>query len=155
MKLTSSAFEENGSIPAKYTCDGNRFLSPPLSIAGVPQGAASLVLIVDDPDAPKELVPSGAFTHWMLFNIPPDATEIPEGEQVGQAGANERGDAKYTGPCPPPEYEPSEHRYVFTLHALDAELDLPEGASRADLEHALTPHEIERTALVGRYARIG
>ena len=99
MKLTSSAFLNNESIPCKYTCDENRLLSPPLTISDVPEGTVSLTLIMDDPDVPKELRPEGVFDHWVVYNIPPIITEIPEGGPIsGIIGANGRGENIYTGP---------------------------------------------------------
>lgn len=151
--LASSAFEDGGPIPSKYTCDDNRLLSPPLSISGVPEGTESLALIVDDPDVPKVKIPSGVFDHWTLFNIPAGTREIPEGGSAGIAGANSAGQNAYTGPCPPKEYEPSEHRYFFKLYALDAELPLRAGASKADVEKAMEGHIIAQTELVGRYKK--
>lgn len=154
LTLTSSAFADNASIPSRFTCDGDRTVSPALSIAGVPEGTKSLTLIMDDPDVPKALKPDGIFDHWMLFNIPADTREVPEGGSVGVAGANGAGKNAYTGPCPPPQYEPSEHRYIFKLYALDSELPLQAGASKADVEKAMEGHIIAQTQLVGRYKRI-
>jgi len=154
MKLTSPVFEENGSIPAQYTCDGDRALSPPLYITDVPENAQSLVLIMDDPDVPAEVMPEKLFTHWVLFDIPPDTEGIPEGMQAGHLCMNTVGDASYTGPCPPPNYDPSEHRYFFKLFALDTMLNLPAGSSREHVEDAMDGHVIERIELVGRYSRI-
>jgi Raf kinase inhibitor-like YbhB/YbcL family protein len=157
MELTSSAFTHNGLIPSKYTCDAGN-TSVPLSIRNVPEGAGSLVLIATDPDIPeifKEQRGIEEFDHWTVFNIPPATAEIEEGvEPAGVRGANGRGENKYTGPCPPPQYEPSEHRYFFTLFALDAMLDLPEGASRADVERAMEGHVLAEAELMGRYKRI-
>lgn len=154
MKLTSPAFEENESIPAHYTCDGERFISPPLYIEGVPEGAKSLVLIMDDPDVPAAAMPEKLFTHWVLFDIPPDTEGIPEGMHVGHQGMNTRGDAAYTGPCPPSEFDPPEHRYFFKLFALDTMLNLPAGSSREHIEEAMEGHVLERVELVGRYSRV-
>ena len=154
MRLMSSAFEPDGMIPSKYTCEGDRFLSPPLSWTEVPEGTVSFALLVDDPDAPKELMPDGVFDHWVLFNIPKDIRDIPEGGTIGTVGVNTRGDRKYTGPCPPKEYEPSEHRYIFRLYALDAELSLPEGATKKDVLDELSGNELEIATLVGRYKKI-
>lgn len=154
--LSSPAFADNGRIPAKYTCDGDRLLSPPLSINGVPEGAKSLVLIMDDPDIPevkKQEYGLEAFDHWTLFNIPPETTEIPEGGTVGTAGATTRGEPHYTGPCPPPEYEPREHRYIFKLYALSGMLPLSEGATKKDVLDALAPLKIAEAMLIGRYSR--
>jgi len=151
--LTSLTFIANGSIPSKYTCDEDRSLSPPLSIAGVPAGAKSLALIMDDPDVPKQLRPDGVFDHWTLFNIPAGTREIPEGGSVGIAGANGAGNNAYTGPCPPPQYEPSEHRYVFTLYALDSMLALQAGASKKEVIAAMQGHILDQTQLIGKYKR--
>lgn len=153
MKLSSPAFEEGASIPAHYTCDGERLLSPPLYIEGVPEEAKSLVLIMDDPDVPAEVMPEKLFTHWVLFDIPPDTEGIPEGMQVGHQGMNTRGDASYTGPCPPSQFDPAEHRYFFKLFALDTMLNLPPGSSREHIEEAMDGHVLERVELVGRYSR--
>lgn len=153
LTLTSTQFENNASIPARFTCDGDRAVSPALSIEGVPLGTKSLVLIMDDPDVPKVLHADGVFDHWVLFNIPADTREIPEGGSVGVAGANGAGANAYTGPCPPPQYEPSEHRYIFKLYALDAELPLQAGATKADVEKAMSGHILTETQLVGRYKR--
>src|SRR3989344_4126947 len=120
LTLTSSAFAEGASIPSRFTCDGDRSVSPALSIAGVPA----------------------------------DTREIPEGTSVGVAGANGAGKNAYTGPCPPPQYEPSEHRYVFKLYALDSELALQQGATKADVEKAMEGHIVAQAQLVGRYKRI-
>ncbi len=152
--LTSPAFADNASIPPRFTCDGDRSVSPALSIGGVPEGTKSLALIMDDPDVPKVLRADGVFDHWVLFNIPADTREISEGGSVGVAGANSAGKNAYAGPCPPPQYEPSEHRYVFKLYALDSELPLPAGASKADVEKAMEGHILAQTQLVGRYKRI-
>lgn len=153
--LTSSDFENNGAIPSAYTCDGQGG-SPQLSIAGVPAGAKSLALIVDDPDIPavaKERLGAGEFVHWVLFDIPPASDGIPADGSMGVAGANSAGKNAWAPPCPPPQYEPSEHRYVFTLYALDATLGLPAGASRAQVLHAMEGHIVASTQLVGRYKR--
>ena len=154
LTLTSSAFAEGASIPSRFTCDGDRSVSPALSIAGVPEGTKSLALIMDDPDVPKALHADGVFDHWVLFNISPDTREIPEGKSVGVAGENGAGKNAYTGPCPPPQYEPSEHRYIFKLYALDSELALQAGAAKADVEKAMEGHIIAQAELIGRYKRI-
>jgi len=156
LTLTSSAFENGGMIPAKYTCDGDRELSPPLAISGVPEAAQALVLIMDDPDIPevkKKEYGISAFDHWTLFNIPPQTREIPEGGTKGTLGATTRGELKYVGPCPPPEYEPSEHRYIFKLYALIAPLELSAGATKEQVLDALAPLKLEETELIGRYSR--
>jgi Raf kinase inhibitor-like YbhB/YbcL family protein len=152
LSLTSSAFAKDASIPSKYTCDGNQ-VSPPLSISGVPEGTKSLALIMDDPDVPKQLHPDGVFDHWILFNIPPETSQIAEGMSVGTPGVNGRDQTAYAGPCPPPQYEPSEHRYVFILYALDAQLPLQAGATKADVLNAMQGHVLAQTQLIGRYKR--
>ncbi|MCR4263525.1 MAG: YbhB/YbcL family Raf kinase inhibitor-like protein [Candidatus Roizmanbacteria bacterium] len=154
--LTSTAFENDEMIPAKYTCDGDRELSPPLTISDVPEVAKALVLIMDDPDIPevkKKEYGISAFDHWTLFNIPPETREIPEGGTVGTPGATTKGELKYTGPCPPPEYEPSEHRYIFKLYALLEPLALNAGATKEEVLDALAPVKLAETELIGRYSR--
>lgn len=156
LTLTSPAFAHNGRIPAKYTCDGDGTLSPPLAMVGVPEGAKSLVLIMDDSDIPhvaKEKHGIESFDHWVLFNIPPEMSEIPEGGTAGEAGVTTRGEARYTGPCPPPEYEPSEHRYIFTLYALSGVLSFSEAPTAEQVRSALAPTLIEKAELIGRYSR--
>ena len=135
----------------KYTCEGERTLNPPLSIREVPNGTQSLVLIMEDPDIPKEVRPDGMFDHWVLFNIPPFIREIPEGESTGLQGMNSRGEHGYTGPCPPSQFEPSEHRYFFRLYALDTELALPYGVSKKEVFAAMEGHMLEETELLGKY----
>ena len=144
MKITSSAFHEGANIPSKFTCDGSD-TSPPLQIAGIPSGAKSLVLIVDDPDAP-----SGLFTHWLVWNIPPQTGSIAEGSAPqGVQGANDFGKSGYRGPCPPP----GTHRYSFKIFALDRELELRSGAKRSQVDAAMKGHVIAQGELVGRYAK--
>jgi Raf kinase inhibitor-like YbhB/YbcL family protein len=144
MKITSSAFQEGGNIPSKFTCDGSD-TSPPLQITGVPSEAKSLVLIADDPDAP-----SGLFTHWLVWNIPPQTSSIAEGSAPkGVHGTNDFGKPGYKGPCPPP----GTHRYSFKVFALDRELDLRSGAKRRQVDAAMKDHVIAQGVLVGRYAR--
>lgn len=147
MKLTSSAFENNGNIPEKYTCEGEE-VSPPLEISEVPEGAKSLVLLMDDPDVPKNLRPDGMWDHWVVWNMPADTTSIAEGSNPsGVLGKNSAGSTAYQGPCPPD----AEHRYFFKLYALDTELDLPEGSSKADVESAMEGHILEQAELMGKY----
>jgi Raf kinase inhibitor-like YbhB/YbcL family protein len=144
MKITSSAFHEGGNIPSKFTCDGSD-TSPPLQITGIPSEAKSLVLIADDPDAP-----GGLFTHWLVWNIPPQTNSIAEGSAPkGVHGTNDFGKPDYKGPCPPP----GTHRYSFKIYALDRELDLRGGAKRSQLDAAMKGHVIAQGELVGRYAR--
>jgi Raf kinase inhibitor-like YbhB/YbcL family protein len=144
MKVTSSAFPEGGNIPSKFTCDGAD-TSPPLQIAEVPPGAKSLALVMDDPDAP-----SGLFTHWMVWNIPPQIGTVGEGPAPkGVQGTNDFGKSGYGGPCPPS----GTHRYYFKIFALDRELDLPSGAKRSQLDAALKGHVVAQGELMGRYSR--
>jgi len=144
MKITSSAFQEGGNIPSKFTCDGSD-ASPPLQITGVPSEAKTLVLIADDPDAP-----SGLFTHWLVWNIPPQINSITEGSAPkGVQGTNDFGKSGYGGPCPPS----GAHQFVFKIFALDRELDLRSGAKRSQLDAAMKGHVIAQGELIGRYAR--
>jgi Raf kinase inhibitor-like YbhB/YbcL family protein len=153
--LTSSVFDKGTSIPAKFTCDGSE-VNPPLSISGVPAGTQSLALVMVDPDIPqtfKDQMHIDEYVHWVLFDIPPETTEIATGTTVGTSGANSAGKNQYAAPCPPPQYEPSEHRYIFTLYALDSTLPLTTGASEADVEQAMDGHIISQTELIGLYKR--
>jgi Raf kinase inhibitor-like YbhB/YbcL family protein len=144
MKVTSSAFQEGADIPSKFTFDGAD-MSPPLHIADIPSEAKSLALIVDDPDAP-----GGLFTHWMVWNIPPQTSAVGEGSAPkGVQGTNDFGKSGYGGPCPPS----GTHRYYFKLFALDRELDLPFGAKRSQVDGALKGHVIAQGELMGRYSR--
>lgn len=147
MKLTSPAFKNNEKIQSKYTCDGEN-INPPLTISNVPQGAKSLVLIMDDPDAVK---PAGkVWDHWIVWNIPPDTKEIAAGQEpLGVHGKGTSGNLKYKGPCPPD----AEHRYYFKLFALDAQLELSEGATKEEVEKAMERHIIAKSELMGRYER--
>ena len=153
LSITSPAFEQNALIPSKFTCDGDRSINPALVFSGIPEGTKSLALIMDDPDVPKALHPDGVFDHWVLFNIPSDTKGIAEGGTAGTAGANGRGDRVYTGPCPPPQYEPSEHRYVFVLYALDSTLALNAGATKKEVLEAMNGHILAEAKLIGRYKR--
>ena len=147
LSLTSSAFENNGDMPKVYTCDGSD-TSPPLEISGVPEGTKSLVLINDDPDAPDPAAPKFTWDHWVLYNIPPGTTSIPEGGSVGTAGKNSWGRTDYGGPCPPI----GKHRYFFKLYALDTELDLT-NADKEAVKAAMQGHILEEAVLIGLYGR--
>ncbi len=153
MRITSGAFKDGESIPAAYTCDEEKDLSPALGFSDVPEGAKSLVLLMDDPDVPQEVLPSGVFDHWVLFNVEPATAEIPEGGTAGTAGRNSAGENRYMGPCPPPQYEPPEHRYVFALYALDVRLPLEEGASKAEVLEAMAGHILAEARLTGTYRK--
>jgi hypothetical protein len=150
--ITSDAFREGDAIPTKYTCDGED-ISPALRWSDIPPNTKSLVLICEDPDAP-----SGAFTHWVLYNLPPTATELPEGVSVEARLANGaiqgRNDFKrigYGGPCPPPKN--GAHRYFFRLYALDTELQLQAGARRENIVLAMEGHVLATGRLMGTYQR--
>ncbi len=145
MKITGPAFADGTTIPARFTSDG-RDVNPPLQISNVPTAAKSLVLVVDDPDAP-----AGTWNHWLLWNIAPDTTSIEEGcpPPAATAGKNDFGSTAYRGPAPPS----GTHRYYFRLFALDARLDMPVGSSRAQLEGAMKGHIIASAWLMGRYKR--
>ncbi len=145
VQLSSSAFREGESIPSKHTCDGED-LSPPLQWSGIPDGARSLALIVDDPDAPV-----GTWVHWVLFDIPADVGGLPEGVQgIGVEGVNDFRRSGYGGPCPP---RGSTHRYFFKLYVLDSTLNIPAGATKADIEAAFGNHILAQGQLIGRYGR--
>jgi len=149
MKLQSSAFEHGRSIPKIYTCQG-KGINPPLDISGVPEGAVSLVLIMDDPDVPKTLRADGMFDHWVVYNIDPQTTFIEEdAPPFALFGLNTSGKVGYFGPCPPDK----EHRYFFKLYALDSWLDLQKGASRAEVEAKMQGHIMAKTELMGRYSK--
>ncbi len=149
MKLISQAFEYEGKIPSKYSCDGEN-VNPPLTISEVPAKAQSLVLIMDDPDVPQSVREDGMWDHWVVFNIPPDTKDIPENQEPrGTAGLGTNGKTGYFGPCPPDR----EHRYFFKLYALDSKLDLPEGTDKLTVEKEMQGHVIDQAVLMGRYER--
>lgn len=150
IKVTSSAFEDGGLIPAKYTCDGED-ISPPLQWAGVPEGAGSVALICDDPDAPM-----GTFVHWVLFNLPAITTELAEDVPADKTlpngagqGITDFGRIGYGGPCPPS----GTHRYFFKIYALDTELALKAGVSKRELLRAMEGHILAQGQLIGKYRR--
>jgi len=151
MTIKSYAFEENQMIPFTYTCDGEN-KNPPLQFLDVPEGTQSLALIVDDPDAATD--PNGpgkVFDHWMVWNIPPQTTEI--GENINPQGANQglngRGAVGYTGPCPPT----GTHRYFFKLYALSRKLDLSQDVSKQELLAEIDNCLVEKAQLVGLYKK--
>lgn len=155
MKLASPAFEENATIPQRFTCDGED-VSPQLNVTDTPSEAETLALIVDDPDAPRE----EPWVHWLIWDLPAAADQISEGyppsgdgkafDQAAQ-GTNDFGNVEYGGPCPPPDH--GEHRYRFTVFALDTTLGLETGANRTQLEDAMDGHVIEQDRYVGVYER--
>jgi hypothetical protein len=147
MKISSSAFAGHAMIPEKYTCEGSDTV-PPLSIHDVPAGAKSLVLIMDDPDVPRQFRPDGNWDHWIVWNIPPDTREIAEGKAPkGVQGKNSWGRNDYGGPCPPDK----QHRYVFKLFALDIELRLPASSGKPEVLAAMEGHVVAQTEMVGVY----
>lgn len=152
MNLISTAFQNNGKIPKKYTCDGEN-ISPELIISDVPEETESLVLIMDDPDIPsfvKEKFNIQVWDHWIVFNMSANINKIHEDEQpLGVAGKGTNGKLSYSGPCPPDR----EHRYFFKLYALDTKLNLKEGSSKREVEEAMDGHIIEKVELVGKYKR--
>jgi Raf kinase inhibitor-like YbhB/YbcL family protein len=145
LQISSSAFVHNGTIPVRHTCDGED-VSPPLAFGGVPAAARSLVLVVDDPDAPV-----GDWVHWVVWNIAPETRLVGEGNVPagGSQGRNGWGRNGYGGPCPPS----GTHRYFFKLYALDTTLPLAPGSSKRELERAMEGHVLARGELVGRYGR--
>lgn len=145
IKIESPAFGEADLIPEKYTCEGEN-MNPPLLIAGVSENVKSMVLIVDDPDAP-----AGTFTHWILYNIPADTREIEEGNipEGALEGKNDAGKIGYTGPCPPSGI----HHYFFKVWGLDTILNVGSGASREEIEKLINEFAIEEGEIMARYAQ--
>lgn len=150
LKISSPAFKHNEFIPSKYTCDGEN-VSPEIRIEGIPTNAKSLVLINDDPDAPM-----GTWDHWILYDIPPTTTVIPEGIKPEREfsngmkhGLNSWGKVGYGGPCPPSGV----HRYFFKVYALDVVLNLPSGVTKSKLLKAMEGHIIAQGELIGKYSR--
>jgi len=154
LKISSSAFVDGGAIPAKYTCEGDD-ISPALAWSGVPDGAKSLVLIVDDPDAPDPAAPRMTWVHWVLYNLPPSATGLPEAVAEDalppgtKGGINDWKRTGYGGPCPPI----GRHRYFFKLYALDAMLPAMNKPTKADVEKAMKGHVLAETQIVGTYQK--
>jgi Raf kinase inhibitor-like YbhB/YbcL family protein len=149
MIITSPAFQQGMPIPSQYTCDGSN-AHPPLIFSDVPQHAQSLVLIMDDPDVPKNIRPDGMWDHWIVFNMPAHTREIAEGARAnGVYGKNTGGKNEYGGPCPPDR----EHRYFFKLYALDTLLNVAEGASKKEVEQAMQGHILAQAELMGTYDR--
>ncbi len=145
LRIFSDAFAQGGLIPTQYTCDGEN-INPPLNINGVPLGTQSLVLIVEDPDAPTK-----TWLHWSVWNINPAIKVISEGSVPDGAieGLTDFGVIGYGGPCPPS----GTHRYFFKLYALDAKLNLPAGTKLVNLKKAIKNHIIAQTQLMGKYQR--
>jgi Raf kinase inhibitor-like YbhB/YbcL family protein len=140
LQISSPVFEHEGNIPMEYTCEGKN-INPPVTIKGIPKQAASLVLIIEDPDAP-----GGVFDHWIVWNINPTET-IGEDILPGITGKNSKGEYRYTGPCPPS----GTHRYFFKVYALDTFLDLGDDADKKVVELALQDHILAYGELMGLY----
>ena len=149
-EIKSPAFENNGIIPKQYSCDGIN-ISPPLSWSNIPEGAKSLALILDDPDAP-----TGTWVHWIIYNMPPASKGLQEGvipiqemAHETKQGINDFKKIGYGGPCPPS----GTHRYFFKLYALDTKLTLKSGATKKQLENAIKGHIILQGELIGKYKK--
>jgi Raf kinase inhibitor-like YbhB/YbcL family protein len=145
--VTSDAFGDGGAIPEKYSCDGQN-VSPPLAWSGVPEGAAELALVVDDPDAP-----GGTFVHWVLFGIDPATTNLDEADVPAGArqAKNSSGDAEYKGPCPPGG--DGAHHYRFTVYALDTQLEAADGSAASEVLDAIGGAIAGRGTLTGTFQR--
>ena len=152
MKLNSSAFGPQESIPVRYTCEG-KDISPPLAWTDAPNGTRSLALIVEDPDAPDPAAPKMVWVHWVLYNLPPDAVALPEAVTTlphGTCeGVNDWKRTGYGGPCPPR----GRHRYFHKLYALDLKLSDLCRPTKAQLEQAMSGHILDYAELVGTYQR--
>jgi hypothetical protein len=141
--VKSPVFEHGKLIPKKYTCDGQD-INPPITIEGIPKEAKTLVLAVDDPDAP-----SGTWDHWIVWNIPASTSKIAENSVPGEEGVNSARQQGYMGPCPPG----GTHRYFFKVYALDTELSLGSGSRKKDAEKAMQGHVLAKGELMGLYRR--
>ena len=154
LSIISNAFEDGGEIPTVYTCEGDD-ISPPLTFGGVPDGAQSLALIVDDPDAPDPKAPQVTWVHWVLCNIPIDTDELPEdtAQQGLPPGTNEGENdwhrIAYGGPCPPV----GRHRYFHKLYALDTQLHDLKEPTKEQLEQAMQGHVLAEATLMGTYEK--
>jgi hypothetical protein len=154
MEIRSTAFVQGGRIPRHHTCEGDD-VSPPLAWSGVPDGTESLVLIVDDPDAPDPAAPKRVWVHWVLYDIPPDAAGLEEGVTISQLpegtreGLNDWKRTGYGGPCPPI----GRHRYFHKLYALDTRLGDLGRATKTELERAMQGHVLAEAVLMGTYQK--
>jgi Raf kinase inhibitor-like YbhB/YbcL family protein len=152
MQISSTAFDAQGSIPTRYTCEGED-VAPPLAWRDLPAGTRSLALIVDDPDAPDPAKPQRTWVHWVLYDIPPSVTGLPEGGRPAFAGsrdgANDWERTGYGGPCPPI----GRHRYFFKLYALDAPLGDLQLPDKTRLEQAMEGHVLGEAQLMGTYQK--
>jgi len=147
LSISSPAFTQGGTIPPKFTCDAANAVNPALVFSGVPAGTQALVLIMDDPDVPKTMIPSGEFVHWLLWNIDPASNGIAEG--AGTGGVNGMGRPGYMGPCPPDK----SHRYFFKLYAVSAKItgDIKD---KAQLEKAMEGKILQKAELMANYDRV-
>ena len=154
MHMTSSAFDNQGAIPVLYTCEG-RDVSPPIAWSDVPPGTKSLVLIVDDPDAPDPAAQKMTWVHWLLYNLPPTTNGLPESVKTlpdgTREGVNDWERTGYGGPCPPI----GRHRYFHKLYALDTMLPDLKQPSKSKLEEAMKGHILSEAQLVGTYQKRG
>lgn len=148
LELSTPAFKQGEKIPSKFTCDGAG-MNPALSFNGVPANTKQLVLTMHDPDVPKNLMPSGNFDHWMVWDIAPTSKGIAEGAGSSM-GMNGTGKAGYIGPCPPDR----EHRYFFRLYAVDVALTGKTFKDRAAVEEAIKGHILAQSELMGRYEKV-
>jgi Raf kinase inhibitor-like YbhB/YbcL family protein len=151
LSVTSPVFKDNGRIPVKYTADGDD-MSPPLTWTDIPEGVSEYALIVEDPDAP-----GGTFTHWVIYGLPGSYDHLDDGvpqveelDNGAMQGPNSMGKIGYMGPSPP---RGKPHRYIFTLYALDAKMDLPAGITKEELRSAMQGHIISEGKLTGIYGR--
>jgi hypothetical protein len=145
LRVSSPAFKNGASVPPQYTCDG-RDVSPPLAWRGQPEATRSFAITCDDPDAP-----SGTFTHWVLYNVPPTVAALAEGARgIGADGVNGFHRKGYGGPCPPPG---AAHRYVFHVYALDVESVGKPGLSKTQAAVAMAGHVVAEGEIIGTYAR--
>lgn len=147
LSITSPSFSQGGQIPSKFTCDATPAVNPQLVFSNVPAKTAALVLIMDDPDVPKTLVPSGEFVHWLVWGLAPTSKGIAEGD--GKAGVNGTGRPGYMGPCPPDK----SHRYFFKLYAVDQKVE-GEIKNKAQLEKAMEGHVLQKAELMANYEKI-
>jgi len=154
-KIHSTAFEDKGAIPSKYTCEGEN-ISPPIVWDSLPEGTRSLALIVDDPDAPDPAAPKMVFVHWVVYDIPVNVQGFKEGMPAqknlpggGTSGINDYHVTGYKGPCPPI----GRHRYFFKIYALDAMLNLNPGLKKAELLSAIKGHVLDETVMYGTYQK--
>jgi Raf kinase inhibitor-like YbhB/YbcL family protein len=153
LTLSSPAFNAGGKVPSKYTCEGED-ISPPLAFDGVPAGTKSLALIIDDPDAPDPKAPKRVWTHWVVYNLPPDSAGLPENAsrkampQGAVAGLSDLKETVYHGACPPI----GRHRYFHKLYALDTLLP-SKALTKAELEAAMQGHVLAEASLIGTYQK--